>query len=101
IATELIRIARAAPAVPESVAAAEAEQAVAAAIAREHVPATQHEQLNQIFQLLRSDSGVEFTHYKLPTIRRRLQRRLVLHKLDGLDDYLKLLRQRPDEIHSL
>jgi two-component system CheB/CheR fusion protein len=101
IATELIRIARAAPAVPESVAAAEAEQAVAAAIAREHVPATQHEQLNQIFQLLRSDSGVDFTHYKLPTIRRRLQRRLVLHKLDGLDDYLKLLRQRPDEIHSL
>src|SRR5437016_1603342 len=31
--------------------------------------------LSRIFELLRDSSGVDFTHYKLPTIRRRLNRR--------------------------
>ena len=37
--------------------------------------------LQRVFALLRANSGVDFTHYKLPTIRRRLHRRMVLHKV--------------------
>ncbi len=59
------------------------------------------EQLNSIFLLLRRASGVDFTHYKYPTIKRRLQRRMLLHRLNNLDEYLKYLHQNPTEINSL
>ncbi len=59
------------------------------------------EQMHRIFAMLRTASGVDFTHYKLPTIRRRLQRRMVLHKLDSVDLYIKHLRENPEEISKL
>jgi two-component system, chemotaxis family, CheB/CheR fusion protein len=57
--------------------------------------------LTRIFQLLRTSSGVDFTHYKSPTIKRRLQRRMVLHKLTSLDQYVKLLEENPAEVDQL
>ena len=57
--------------------------------------------MTRIFSLLRNASGVDFTHYKQPTIKRRLHRRMVLHKLDGLPKYVKLLQQNPAEVLSL
>jgi len=60
-----------------------------------------HEQLHRIFTLLRGASGVDFTHYKPPTIRRRLQRRMVLHKLDSVEQYIKFMRENPDEVNRL
>ena len=59
------------------------------------------EQMQRIFAMLRSSSGVDFTHYKPPTIRRRLQRRMVLHKIDSVDLYIKYLRENPDEVGKL
>jgi two-component system CheB/CheR fusion protein len=59
------------------------------------------QQFEHLFALLRSASGVDFSHYKLPTIRRRLQRRMVLHKTIRLDEYLRLLEKNPDEIKNL
>ncbi len=59
------------------------------------------ERLPRIFNMLRNASGVDFTHYKQPTIKRRLQRRMVLHKLINLDDYIKFLQQNPAEVNSL
>ena len=59
------------------------------------------EHLHRIFALLRSATGVDFTHYKQPTIRRRLQRRMVLHKITGVDQYIQFLKQRPEEVHAL
>lgn len=59
------------------------------------------EQLQQIFSLLRSTTGVDFTHYKLPTIKRRLQRRMVLHKITGIEPYVRFLQQDPGEVHAL
>src|SRR5262249_1026782 len=46
-------------------------------------------QYETILGLLRGATGVDFTRYKPTTIQRRLQRRMVLHKLDGLGDYVK------------
>jgi len=58
-------------------------------------------ELPQLFTLLRNVSGVDFTHYKLPTIRRRLHRRMVLHKIQELGEYIKLLQQDAGEVDAL
>jgi two-component system, chemotaxis family, CheB/CheR fusion protein len=54
-----------------------------------------------IFQLLRRSTGVDFTHYRQTTILRRIQRRMVVHKFDRLDDYVKYVQTNPAEIKAL
>ncbi|HET9401345.1 MAG TPA: chemotaxis protein CheB [Candidatus Acidoferrales bacterium] len=57
--------------------------------------------LNQIFQMLRKTAGVDFSYYRQTTIRRRIQRRMMVHKIDRLADYLKFLRENPGELRAL
>jgi len=57
--------------------------------------------LGQVFEILQPVSGVDFRHYKLPTIKRRLFRRMALHRLTALPDYVRLLRDDPAEARSL
>jgi two-component system CheB/CheR fusion protein len=59
------------------------------------------EDLEKVFRLLRTSSGVDFRHYKAPTIRRRLQRRMALHKISGIAQYLKHLQEHPGEVQQL
>src|SRR6185295_20269133 len=58
------------------------------------------EHLRKIFTLLK-ETGVDFNQYKQPTIRRRLQRRMVLHKLTSIEQYLKYLAHTRDEVLAL
>ena len=55
----------------------------------------------QIFRLLHRAMKVDFSEYKLPTIGRRIQRRMVLHKMDQLADYVELLRSDRNEVNAL
>lgn len=55
----------------------------------------------QVLNLLRRDTGVDFTFYKHSTIKRRTFRRMALQKVDSLKDYLALLRKNPDEVSAL
>jgi len=57
--------------------------------------------LARIFQLLRQSTGVDFTHYRQTTILRRIQRRMVVHKIDKLKDYVRYVQSTPDEIKTL
>ena len=57
--------------------------------------------LARIFQLLRRGTGVDFALYKSSTIKRRLLRRLMLHKMEKLERYALLLEKNPDEIRAL
>jgi two-component system CheB/CheR fusion protein len=57
--------------------------------------------LRRIFKTLRSRTGVDFSPYKLPTIRRRLHRRMVLHRVPDLGRYAELLERDPDEVDGL
>ncbi|HEY0712748.1 MAG TPA: CheR family methyltransferase, partial [Polyangia bacterium] len=57
--------------------------------------------LAQIFKLLRKSSGIDFGQYKLPTITRRIQRRIALNRVPGLGDYVALLQASPKELISL
>jgi two-component system CheB/CheR fusion protein len=59
------------------------------------------EDLQEIIGLLRRSVGVDFTHYKPSTIKRRIIRRMLLYKLPSLKDYLDYLKQHTNEIHVL
>ncbi len=59
------------------------------------------ERLGEIFLLLREKSGVDFSRYKRPTLLRRIGRRMQLNRVDALDEYIALLRDRPDEVELL
>lgn len=58
-------------------------------------------QLEQIFELLKPVSGVDFRYYKLPTIKRRLLRRMALNRLHDIGHYLRMLEDSPTEVRAL
>jgi two-component system, chemotaxis family, CheB/CheR fusion protein len=60
-----------------------------------------HPAIYSIFQLLRKSAGLDFTYYRHTTIRRRIQRRMVVHKIESLEEYLKFLQQNPAEVKAL
>ncbi len=55
----------------------------------------------KIFAQLRAAYGVDFSQYKPSTIERRIGRRLALHKIERLDDYLALLGSGGGELRAL
>jgi two-component system CheB/CheR fusion protein len=57
--------------------------------------------LNQIESILHSRLNVDFSQYKRNTIRRRILRRMVLHRLKNLDEYVGFLKKHKDEINAL
>jgi two-component system CheB/CheR fusion protein len=57
--------------------------------------------LETLFLLLRHASGVDFTHYKQSTLQRRIKRRMVLHRLDKLKDYVRYIKNNPPELDEL
>lgn len=59
------------------------------------------EDLHEIIELLRKSVGVDFTHYKPNTIKRRIIRRMLLYKLSSLKDYLGHLKKNPNEANVL
>lgn len=59
------------------------------------------DELNRIIILLRKASGINFAEYKQLTVKRRIMRRMVLLKIDRLDDYVAYLRQSGAELAAL
>jgi two-component system CheB/CheR fusion protein len=59
------------------------------------------QELAKIFALLRGAHDVDFAHYKSPTIERRIRRRMALHKVERLRDYIAILGEKPGEIEQL
>ncbi|HET8713956.1 MAG TPA: chemotaxis protein CheB [Gemmatimonadales bacterium] len=55
----------------------------------------------KVLNLLHQGTGVDFSHYKMTTLNRRIARRMALHKLDELSDYADLLHKRPAEVEAL
>lgn len=57
--------------------------------------------LNLVFSMLRKSTGVDFTHYRQTTILRRIHRRMIVHKMEKIDDYVKYLQTNPAETKAL
>lgn len=59
------------------------------------------ESLRDIITLLRVRTGHDFSHYKTPTLIRRIARQLQIHDLEDIPSYLVYLRENPVEIQLL
>ena len=57
--------------------------------------------IKKIFVLLRAQTGHDFSQYKPSTIHRRIERRMAVHQIESLDDYVKFLQQTPAEVEEL
>ena len=62
---------------------------------------TTEKQMAQVFALLRRITRVDFSEYKPPTVGRRVARRMALHKMEDLHDYVALLQHNNDEVKAL
>jgi two-component system CheB/CheR fusion protein len=66
------------------------------------IPAKQFQTVIQkILMLIRVSTKHDFTHYKPATIRRRIERRMALHKIHHIADYYRFLQENPAEVHTL
>jgi len=61
----------------------------------------ENESLRKIFVLLRNQTSVDFTNYKYTTTRRRIERRIVIQKMENIASYVRYLQEHPDEIKNL
>jgi len=57
--------------------------------------------LKQILALLNARTGGDFSGYKVNTLRRRVERRMALHQLHRMDDYLAWAQKDPGELQAL
>src|SRR5712691_11199632 len=58
-------------------------------------------QLKNILHLLQTANGVDFSDYKPATVKRRILRRMALHKVGELKQYVQFLRHHPAEAEAL
>jgi len=68
-----------------------------------HLPVTPAAEsaLAKIFILIRSRTGKDFSMYKRSTVMRRIERRMGLHQLTRLDDYVRYLQEQSQEVEIL
>lgn len=55
----------------------------------------------EIINLLREETGHNFSGYKKSTIGRRIERRLAINQIEHLHEYLTLMRQNKNEVKAL
>jgi two-component system, chemotaxis family, CheB/CheR fusion protein len=59
------------------------------------------DKLKKIFLLLRAQTGHDFSQYKQSTVARRVDRRMAVHQIERLDDYVRYLQQTPADVEAL
>lgn len=65
-------------------------------------PSVQEEgTLSKILNILRLETGVDFSYYRPATIIRRIERRIGVNRIDSLESYLAYLSRNRAEVHSL
>lgn len=71
----------------------------------EHLQAQENEARRSAFDkiciLLRAQTGHDFSLYKKSTIYRRVERRMAVHRLDSIADYVRFLQTNPQEVDLL
>jgi two-component system CheB/CheR fusion protein len=61
------------------------------------LPMNDESAFNQILYIIHQRSGVDFIHYKKTTLHRRIERRLIINKIEKLTDYLLFIRTNKAE----
>jgi two-component system CheB/CheR fusion protein len=57
--------------------------------------------LEKIISLIRAYTGNDFSSYKKNTLYRRIERRMVIHKIEKISSYVRFLNNNPKEIEIL
>jgi two-component system CheB/CheR fusion protein len=65
------------------------------------VPSLPDTGFDAIFRMLRDVFSIDFAQYKPSTVTRRIERRLLLNRSYEIDDYVKRLREDPEELNAL
>lgn len=69
---------------------------------RETVPEDKSQYgMDKIVVLLRSHTGNDFSYYKRNTLHRRVERRMGLHQIAKMADYVRYLQENPQELSLL
>ena len=63
--------------------------------------ATEPDQLNRILAVLRTRGNYDFRAYKKNTLIRRIKRRMGLNNIEDMGDYVKFMRDKPEELKLL
>jgi two-component system CheB/CheR fusion protein len=69
--------------------------------AEQHISDKNENALAKVLVLLRAQTGHDFSLYKKSTIYRRIERRMSLHELNAMADYVRFLRENPQESELL
>lgn len=67
----------------------------------EDLGASSIQAIRKIILLLRTQTGVDFSSYKLTTLRRRIERRMMVRKAKSLEEYAKFIKSSPSEAKAL
>ncbi len=57
--------------------------------------------MDELMTLIAEHSGVDFSLYKQTTLHRRIRRRMVVHQIEKLDDYVRYIKSNPPELDEL
>lgn len=57
--------------------------------------------LQTIFKIIKSKTRRDFSGYKVSTVNRRIEHRMSINKIQEIEDYIRLLRESPDEVQGL
>jgi two-component system CheB/CheR fusion protein len=70
-------------------------------VINQDVIADSNSDFSSIFEILQKRNGVDFSHYKLSTIKRRIQRRVLKNNIKSVKDYATLLGGNNKEAETL
>ena len=57
--------------------------------------------MKKIFILLRAQTGHDFSGYKPNTLVRRVERRMAVHQIERMEEYIRFSQQNPAEVEAL
>lgn len=64
-------------------------------------PKQEQPHYGRVLSLLRNSHSVDFNHYKTNTVSRRIGRRMLIHHLTAVGEYVRMLETHPTEIDEL
>ena len=63
--------------------------------------AVEESAMNQLFQMMHDECGIDFSFYKPATVMRRVERRVLLSQSEDFDDYVALVKEDRGELNTL
>lgn len=71
------------------------------AVVSKEISVPEPDQLKAVFQIIRNQTGYDFSEYKSNTISRRIMKRCALAHVNNFDEYLQILKRDPLEVEQL